>query len=247
MIAEAARIIVVLHRPQRLVNIAGSIRAMKNMGLHRLRLVAPGEYDAHDIAGIAHRCEDILAQTSIVDTLDAALADCQLVVGTSARQRDGGPLPQSPRDAAGMIRATARDATVALVFGPEDNGLSARDLDRCHALIRIPTAPDYASLNLAQAVLLVCYEIAHDHASPLPAAPRNASSASAEQLEQLFASIEQALWAVDFFKAHLASGMMRSVRQLVYRAAPTAREASLLTAMCRETIHALRRRDARED
>jgi TrmH family RNA methyltransferase len=245
MIAEAARIVVVLHRPQRLVNIAGSIRAMKNMGLSQLRLVEPAEYDARDIAGIAHRCDDILAQASIVASLDAALADCHLVVGTSARRRDGGPIPQSPRDAAGVIRTTARDATVALVFGPEDNGLSARELDRCHALIRIPTAPDYASLNLAQAVLLVCYEIAQHQPAPAPA--RSTPPADAAQLEQLVTSIEQALWGIDFFKAHLATGMMRSVRRLIYRAAPTAREAALLTAMCRETLNALRRRDARPD
>ncbi|MBU6334984.1 MAG: RNA methyltransferase [Chloroflexi bacterium] len=247
MIAEASRIVVVLHRPQRLVNIAGSIRAMKNMGLSQLRLVEPAEYDAHDIAGIAHRCDDILAQARIVANLDAALADCRLVVGTSARRRDGGPAPQSPRDAAGVIRATARDATVALVFGPEDNGLSARELDRCHALIRIPTAPDYASLNLAQAVLLVCYEIAQHEPAPAPVPLRSTPPADAAQLEQLVAVIEQALWGIDFFKAHLATGMMRSVRRLIYRAAPTAREAALLTAMCRETLNALRRRDARPD
>ena len=69
----------------------------------------------------------------------------------------------------------------------------------------------------------------------------------AAQLEQLVTSIEQALWGIDFFKAHLATGMMRSVRRLIYRAAPTAREAALLTAMCRETLNALRRRDARPD
>ncbi|HMO60035.1 MAG TPA: RNA methyltransferase [Roseiflexaceae bacterium] len=234
-------LVVVLHRPQRLVNIAGVVRAMKNMGLHRLRLVAPVEYEPFDIAGIAHRSEDLLAAVQISETLDDALADCVYVVGTTARPRGSAAQLFTPRSAAAELLQRASYGPVALLFGPEDNGLTNADLDRCHALLHIPTTAEYASLNLAQAVLIVCYELllAHDPPPTLPA--YSAAPATAAQLERLFHAAEHALWSVEFFKAHLAEGMMRSVRSLVHRAQPTAREAALLTAMCLETINYLRR------
>jgi TrmH family RNA methyltransferase len=239
MSAARDQMAVVLHRPQKLVNIAGVVRAMKNMGLRRLRLVQPAEYDPYDIAGIAHRSDDLLAATQIFDTLDDALADCVYVVGTSARPHT--LLRRlTPRAAAPDLLARAAHGPVALLFGPEDNGLTNADLDRCHALLQIPTDPGYASLNLAQAVLLVAYELWMAGDPPPPAAPAQ-PPASAAQLERLFATAEEALWAVEFFKAHLAEGMLRTLRSLAHRAEPSAREAALLTAICMETINYLRR------
>src|SRR5215212_1151587 len=124
-------IIVVLCRPQKLVNIAGAIRAMKNMGLLRLRLVLPAEYDPADIEGIAHRSADVLAATTLHTSLDDALADAMYVAGATAR-------PGAPD-----LLARAVHGPVALLFGAEDNGLTAEELDRCHGLLRIPTNPDY--------------------------------------------------------------------------------------------------------
>jgi TrmH family RNA methyltransferase len=164
-------IVVVLHRPQRLVNIAGTVRAMKNTGLARLRLVDPAEYDPYDIAGIAHRSEDLLAETQVFATLDEALADAIFVVGTSARPRTSATRTSTPREFAAEIRQHAREGPVVLLFGPEDNGLDNPALDRCDALLTIPVDPAYRSLNLAQAVLLVCYEIWMTAPPPLPTMP----------------------------------------------------------------------------
>jgi TrmH family RNA methyltransferase len=235
-------IIVVLCRPQKLVNIGGAIRAMKNMGLRRLRLVAPAEYDPDDIAGIAHRSEDILAAATVHASLDDALADAISIVGTTARPRSAaGPAP-TPREMAPELLARAAAGPVAVLFGPEDNGLTNDELDRCHAALSIPTDPAYRSLNLAQAVLIVAYELwlASDH----PPAPRRLSypPASGAQLEELFGAIERALWGVEFFKSGHAKGMMRMLRSLIHRADPDVREAALLKAMSVETLNFLRRK-----
>ena len=236
-------IVVVLCRPRKLVNIAGAIRAMKNMGLRRLRLVQPAEYNEDEIEGIAHRSADVLATTTLHATLDAALADAIYVAGTSARPREAGAPAITPRTSAPDLLARTAAGPVALVFGPEDNGLTNAELDRCHTLLSIPTDLAYPSLNLAQAVLLVAYELRQALTLPAPAPRRHpAHPASAAQLEELFDALERALWGIEFFKAHQAAGMLRSVRSLVHRAEPNVREAALLKAMAMETLNFLRRK-----
>jgi TrmH family RNA methyltransferase len=235
-------IIVVLNRPLKLVNIGGAVRAMKNMGLRRLRLVQPAEYNPSDIEGIAHRSGDLLSTTTLHADLDAALADTVYVAGTTARPRDTGVPVAAPRQLAPELLARSAAGPVALLFGPEDNGLTSGDLDRCHAILAIPTNPAYPSLNLAQAVMLVAYELRLAGEHPTPASARRPAPASAAQLEQLFDAMEQALWGIEFFKAGLSEGMMRTLRGLAHRAEPDAREAALLKAMCVETLNFLRRK-----
>jgi TrmH family RNA methyltransferase len=236
-------IVIVLQRPQKLVNIAGVVRAMKNMGLARLRLVRPAEYDARDIEGIAHRSADVRDAVTIHDTLDAALADAVFVVGTTSRPREGGVPAASPRALAPELLARAEHGPIALVFGPEDNGLTNAELDRCHRTLAIPTDPAYPSLNLAQAALLVAYELRL--AAEQPAARQHAgmpSPAGAAQLEALFSALEQALWAIEFFKSGSAERSMRTLRRLIQRAEPNTQEAALMRAMALETINFLRRK-----
>ena len=140
-------IVVVLCRPQKLVNIAGAIRAMKNMGLLRLRLVRPAEFDPSDIEGIAHRSADVLAATTLHASLDDALADAAYVAGTTSRTREPAFPYMTPRQAAAELLMRAAQGPVALLFGSEDNGLTANELDRCHCVLRIPTDPRYRSLD----------------------------------------------------------------------------------------------------
>jgi TrmH family RNA methyltransferase len=235
-------VLIILHRPQKLVNIAGTVRAMKNMGLRRLRLVQPLEYATDVVGGIAHRSDDLLAATTIHASLDDALADAIYVVGTTARPRGSAAPSTTPRLLAPDLLARAAAGPVALLFGPEDNGLTNAELDRCHTVLSIPTDPAYRSLNLAQAVLLVAYEIWL--ASAQPPTPRRESylPANAAQLEGLFDAIERALWGVEFFKTGHAEGIMRSLRSLIHRAQPDTREAALLKAIGVETISFLRRK-----
>ncbi|HWQ11257.1 MAG TPA: RNA methyltransferase [Roseiflexaceae bacterium] len=235
-------LIVILKHPQKVSNIGGAVRAMKNMGLRRLRLVRPPPFAPADVLGIAHRSEDLLAALETFDTLDAALADAIFVAGTTARPRGTLARLSTPREAAGVLLARAASGPVALLFGPEDNGLTNEDLDRCHLALTIPADPAYPSLNLAQAVLLTAYELRL--AAPTPAAPRppHAPPATAAQLEQLFLAAERALWGIEFFKAQQARGVLRTLRALVHRAGPDAHEAKLLTAMCLEALAFLRRK-----
>lgn len=239
MTSELDNIAVVLMHTRDVRNIGGAVRAMKNTGLSQLRLVAPTPFAAEDITGIAHRSEDVLASMRVVDTLDEALADATYVVGTSARARGDLPSRTDVRALAAELRTRAQQGRVALLFGPEDNGLDNAALDRCHALVRLPINPAYTSLNLAQAVLLLGYELWMAQPAQ-PAAADAAQPATADALEQCFAETERALHAIQFFKSGSAP-TMRALRQLLQRAEPQSREVALLTAIAREVQAFLRR------
>jgi TrmH family RNA methyltransferase len=241
-------IVVVLTEPQDLVNIAGTARAMLNMGLERLRLVKPAEFDAYRITGIAHGSDKLVEQAEFFDTLGEAIADAGHIVGTSARRRSATFVWQHPREAApDILELATGERPVALVFGRERTGLTNEELDLCDRILTIPTSPTHSSMNLAQAVLLVSYELwlaSQAHELSLPRARRSTHPASADQLQALFEDSERALDSIDFFKARNAPMIMRTVRALVRRARPDAREAKLLRAMAIEVRKVFARRSA---
>jgi len=230
-------IVVVLHEPQELVNIAHVVRAMKNFDVADLRLVSPREFDAHRIEGIAHRSGDILARARVLDSLDGALADCVHVVGFTARERTAKRNVRRPREALAEALARSGEGPVALLFGREDKGLPNEALDRCHRVVTVPTGAAYPSLNLAHAVVIALYELAlarGDEGRPFKPPRRRAAAATAEDLERLFADVEQALAAIGFFKSHVEEQVMRTVREVVHRVPLDEREARLLRAMALE-------------
>jgi TrmH family RNA methyltransferase len=235
-------IVVVLWQTQDYVNIAGTIRAMKNFGLSRLRLIEPVTWDPWRIEGIAHGTTDIVERTEIHDSLESALGDCSYVVGMTARARRAKRAVARPRGLAPELLARAAQAVagevgpVALLFGREDKGLSNEALDLCHRTCIIPTS-EHASLNLAQAVLTMAYElwmVAEGMDQPIRPPKREVVPARVELLERLFEDTEKALWAVDFFKSRQTETVMRSYRELIRRAEPDAREAGFLRAMAIE-------------
>ncbi len=234
----AERFIIVLNEPQDLVNVAATVRAMTNMGLRRLRLVRPAEFDAHRVQGIAHNAEPVLERVQHFDALADALADATHVVGTTARRRTARFVWQHPREAAPELMAlTAGGADVALVFGREDVGLDNDALDRCDRLLNIPTDPDHRSLNLAQAALLVCYELwlaGPGAERPLPRARKKKPPATWEQHQLLFEDVERSLHAMDFFKTRQPSALMRTIRAVARRAQLDRQEANLLRAIAIE-------------
>ncbi|MBI4419704.1 MAG: RNA methyltransferase [Gemmatimonadetes bacterium] len=235
-------VIVVLSRTQHLVNIAGVIRAMKNFELRDLRLVAPVEYDAYRIEGVAHNTGDLLKRVQRFDTLEEAVADCVHVVGLTARQRSAKRNAQRPRDAAPEILERAAGGPTAVLLGPEDAGLTNEELDRCHRTVTIPTNPRYASLNLVQAFSIMAYELLLARAiPPLKPARRTAPPATLEELERLFADAERALAAVDFFKTRQRESVMRSLREVLHRTPLDQREAKLIRAMWIEVVRYLER------
>lgn len=235
-------IVLVLHEPQDLVNIAHVVRAMKNFGLDQLRLVSPREYDTFRIEGIAHQTHDVLARVRVFETLDSALADCVHVIGFTARGRSAKRNVQRPRDAALEALGLAETGPLALLFGREDKGLTNEALDRCHRVVTIPTRPEYPSLNLAHAVVVMLYELslARDaHAGPaLEFKPprRNAGPAAVQDLERLFEDIARGLSAIDFFKTRDREHVLRSLREIIHRTPIDAREVKLLRAMAIEVV-----------
>lgn len=140
-------------------NIGAAARAIKNMGLSRLYLVAPKDFPSPKAVWRAANAADVLDRVVVVDTLADAVADCGLVVGTSARERRI-PWPLlTPRECGERSWAESAQHEVAVVFGREDRGLSNEELQQCHFHVHIPANPDYSSLNISAAVQVICYEI----------------------------------------------------------------------------------------
>lgn len=225
---------VVLHEPQDLVNIAGVVRAMANMGLSRLTVVDPAEFDPWRITGIAHRTGHIVDRIRQADTLDEALADATYVVGTSARARTAQRNYRRPRELAATMQERSREGAVALVFGREDRGLSNEALDRCHDVLVIPTDPEHSSLNLAQAVLLISYELflaGGIEPEPLPRGKRSLGPATATELEEMYGALKQGLARIEFFKARKPESVMRVLRTIFGRTGLDAHEARLVRSI----------------
>jgi TrmH family RNA methyltransferase len=228
-----SRFRVVLYEPQDPVNIAGTIRAMKNMGFSRLYLVRPVEYDAYRLEGIAHDTVEIISNIKRCAELEEALDGSVSVAGFTARRRAAKRDVLAPRAAASDLLDFAVDGDVALLFGREDKGLPNEALDRAQVVVTIPTTT-HASLNLAQAVLLGLYELhvaAADATRTLAPPRKHAPPATAEEYELLFGDTEQGLYAIDFFKTRYHEHIMRSLRTIFFRARPDGRELALLRAV----------------
>jgi len=232
-------IVVVLNEPQDLVNIAHVVRGMKNFGLRDLRLVNPGEFESHRVEGIAHQTQDVLARVRTFQTLDAAIGDCVHVVGFTARGRTAKRNLQRPREAAVEVNVLAEGGPepVALLFGREDRGLSNEALDLCHRIVTIPSDPNYSSLNLAHAVIIMLYELAlarGAEAQPFKTPRRPSEPTPTEEIERLFVDVATALRAIEFFKTRNADNVMRTMREIAHRTPFDLREVKLLRAIAIE-------------
>jgi TrmH family RNA methyltransferase len=234
---------VVLHEPQDPVNIAATIRAMKNMGVSDLRLVRPAPYEPDRLEGIAHNTRDLIDAIRLFDDFDDAVQDCVRLVAFTARRRAAKWRVVDPKVAAQELLDATADGPVAMVFGREDSGLPNGILDRAHATVLIPTT-EHSSMNLAQAVLIGLYEmhLAAGDASRVIGPPRkDAPPATEAQLEQYFGDVERSLQAIEFFKTRQREHIMRTLRSLTVRAGPDARELSLIRAMALEVVRYMER------
>ncbi|MCJ7556614.1 MAG: RNA methyltransferase [Gammaproteobacteria bacterium] len=210
-------------------NIGSSARAMKVMGLEQLWLVAPEHFPDATATALASGADDLLARARVVDTLEEAVADCRLVVGTSARLRSL-PWPlQTPREVAQQVLANPPGGDVALVFGREASGLSNQEMHLCQAMVHVPTAQEYGSLNLAMAVQILCYEIrmavlGGDGARQIPDSP----PARAEDLERLFLHMQEILELSGFLNPKSPRHLMARLRRLYLRAGLDEKEVNIL-------------------
>lgn len=234
---------VVLYEPQDPINIGATIRAMKNMGVDRLRLVRPVAYDPYRLIGVAHDTHELIEAIEHYDDLQSALSDCVRVAGYTARRRAAKRELMTPAQSAGDLLGFSEQGNVAILFGREDNGLPNEALDLAHAVVTIPTT-GHASLNLAQAVLIALYEL-HVLASDATreiAPPRHAvNPPTSAQLDLLFTDAHRALTEIAFFKTRNPEHVMRTLRSLVFRAVPDGREVDLLRAMSIEVLRTIDR------
>lgn len=247
-------VVVVLYQPQDVVNVAAVIRVMSNFGLRQLRLVEPAAFDPYRIEGIAHHTEELVQATRRLPTLEEAVADCGLILGTTGRPRKAEHRVLTPRQAAPLLLETgalAPERKVAVLFGREQDGLPNEALDMCHGVLTIPTHPYNRSLNLAQAALVVAYELwtaaGVDTAAAEPAAPLLADApdlAAGPEREAMFAALQELLTTLypGTTEARLTASMSR-LRTMLMRAAPRTEEAAALTNLCRHTVRALKSKD----
>ena len=237
------RTVIVLHEPQDVVNIALVVRAMKNMGLSRLRLVNPAEFDAWRITGIAHDTHDVVERVRVFDDLASALADVGYALGATARRRSTRQDWWNPEEAA--ARLGARDASLAVVFGREDRGLSNEALDLCHGLVCIPTNPEHTSMNLAHAAVIIMYELRKAALGAEDWTERDLSFKERRQtppalhaeLEAFFDTWQQAMEEIGLFHGIDPIPKMRSFRNMFQRADLDRRELGLILATAYEVLN----------
>ncbi len=213
-------------------NIGAAARAMHNMGLDDLWLVAPKSFPDDEATARASGAHGLLESATVVADLDQALTGCGLVAAVSARQRSLAWPCKTPREAAAEIVASTANTSVALLFGREKYGLTNAELERCHLLISIPANPDYSSLNLAMAVQVLAYEIrlARGQTS-LPPASTEPPPAAAEDMQRFYRHLEEVLLENGFLDPDNPRHLMRRLRRLFNRAVPDDNEINILRGM----------------
>jgi tRNA/rRNA methyltransferase len=223
---------IVLHRPRYPENIGAAARAMRNMGIRHLAVVEPQNCDLTRILKMAtHAASDVVEQMDVCDNLTAALTPFNFVVGTTARLGRQRTVIESPEKLARELLPICADNRVAVLFGPEDRGLTNDDLRLCHWLVNIPTA-DFSSLNLAQAVMIVCYAL---FSAGRPEArvhvPRLASR---HELDGMYDQVKDILVRINYINPENPDYWMNKIRQYFTRMQLRAKEVSIIRGICRQ-------------
>jgi tRNA (cytidine32/uridine32-2'-O)-methyltransferase len=220
----------VLARTSHPGNIGAAARAIRTMGFWRMTLVAPQRYPDLQVDAMAAGADDVLANLVLAGSVPEAVAGCTRVYGLSARRR-GVSLPElDPRAAATEIAPLlAQGREVAMLFGNERSGLDNDELSVCHAMVRIPSVEDFSSLNLAQAVQVMAWELRMATlAGPVVPPAAHEAPATADQMERFFEHLFTTLEAIDFHKGRSAVTIEQRLRRLFHRAQPDARELRIL-------------------
>lgn len=213
-------------------NIGSAARAMRTMGFIRMHLVAPHRFPDREASAMAAGADDVLEGANVHPGLVDALAGTSVAFGLSARRREVNLPELTPREAAAQaLAAAARGGQVALVFGNERTGLENEELARCHAMVRIPSVDDFSSLNLAQAVQVMAYELRVALLGEQISAPpplHDEPPADAMQMERFYEHLAQTLDDIDFHKGRTPTMIMLRLRKLFQRAQMDERELRML-------------------
>ena len=211
-------------------NIGATARALVNMGLSDLRLVRPQVFPSPDAAARAASGEALLSAARVFSSLDDAIADCGLTIGTSARSRTLSWPMVEPRECGEKLVAEAEQGPVALVFGRENSGLTNEELQQCNYHVCIPANPEYSSLNLAMAVQTLCYETRMAYLNKKPKAQEEDEAVypNAKQTELFYEHLEQTLNDTGFIIKQHPGMVMTKLRRLFNRARPEEAEMNIL-------------------
>lgn len=222
---------IVLVDPSHPGNIGAVARAMKNMGLSELVLVRPKQFPDAEATVRASAAADLLERARIVAAIGDAVGDCGLVLGTSARPRAANWVVLEPPEAAVRAVAAAAERPVAILFGGERNGLSNEDLAACQALVTVPASPDYESLNLAQAVQILTWEIRKATGARVRRLTEESPPATAGQLAHLRDHLARVLLLLGFDEPRNHANLVARLERLLARAVPDEKEAQILRGM----------------
>ena len=242
----------VLVEPSHPGNVGAAARALKTMGFSRLVLVAPRVPQVHcdpEAVAMASGADDVLAAAHIVPTLADALAGAQWSLALTARMREYGPPPGAPRQAVQDACRQVAHGDIALVFGNERTGLSNDDVERCSALAHIPANPAYSSLNLAQAVQVLAYELRlaylgeGEPGAALPGAGAAAATpvtgtplATSDDIERMYVHLENALIALDFLDPANPKKLMSRLRRLFARSGLEREEVNIVRGIAKHIL-----------
>lgn len=224
-----ANISIVLVEPQSPGNVGMTCRAMKNMGLSSLRLVNPCPLDHPEALKFAVSAKDLLESARIFPDLESALADTPLSVATTRRHGKYRQEIFTPQEVVARLAADAGRNRAAIVFGREDSGLTTAEVALCRWQATIATSPEYGSLNLAQAVLLFCYEIFSG--SDPAGAPPGRELAPGEALEAMYLQMERTLLRIGFLNPENPAHLMMTLRRILARAELDQREVAVMRGM----------------
>ncbi len=233
--ANLVNLAIVLHKPRYPENIGAAARCAMNMGISKIVAVSPANPDREKMLKMAtHEAAGLIENMEFYDNLDAALAPFQYIAGTTARLGRHRQALETPRELAGRIVDLSQNNRVALLFGPENTGLSNEELKYCHIVTTIPTA-NFASLNLAQAVMIVCYEILMARSMEAPSRDRlTPHLATSEELEGMYADLREALLTIGFLKSEEQEYGLNQVRAFLSRVKLLSRETQLMRGLCRQ-------------
>ncbi len=218
-------------------NIGAVARAMKNMQFYELVLVSPKQFPSGDATARAAGADDVLAQAMVCDTLQQAIADCHLVIGSSARQRTISWPQLTPRECARLLQTEPVSRRVALVFGRERSGLTNEELDLCHYWMHIPCNPGYSSLNLAAAVQIMVYELHLTRSNPAERSQEPGLLATAVELESFYQHLQKTLEDIGFLHPRKAPSIMRRLRRLFGRVRLEKKEVDILRGILTAAQH----------
>jgi len=227
-----SNISIVLHKPRHPENIGAAARSMRNMGLSQLVVVNPKNYILKKVLKLAtYVAADVVERAKFYEDLKEALSEYNYVVGTTARLGGERQVVNSPSKLAEKLIPVSRENRIAIVFGPEDKGLSNEDIRHCHLLVNIPTA-EFSSLNLAQAVMIICFEIftagRKENEEFMP------RLANRHELDGMYDQLKDILVRICYINHENPDYWMNKLRHFFIRMQLRAREVSIIRGICRQ-------------